>query len=117
MKQKDLDLLNEIKDIPIIKQYCELIKKFSTFEIENKPKKYVYKSTEKYDYIVVKPYLRIDMNTENKYYFRKTGYDGEIKSKVSPRKIYLCESLCNKSEDYIKERLNKSLKDLESKGE
>lgn len=117
MKQEDLDLLNEIKDIPIIKQYCDFLSKLSRFEIENEPKKYVYKSTEKYDYIVVEPHLRIDMNAEHKYYFRKIGYDGEIKSKISSRKIYLCESLCNRSEDYIKERLDKSLKDLESKGE
>lgn len=117
MKQEDLDLLNEIKDIPIIKQYCELITKISTFEIENKPEKYIYKSTEKYDYIIIKPYLKIDMNEKYKYYFRKTGYDGVIKSNISPRKIYLCESLCNRSEDYIKERLDKNLKDLESKGE
>ena len=114
MKQEDLDLLNQIKDIPIIKQYCELISKMSTFDIENKPKEYIYKSTEKYDYIIIEPCKIIEIK-DNKYYFSQTGYDGKIKSKTSPKNIYLCESLCNKNEEEIKERLDRQFNKLEGK--
>ena len=113
MNQEDLDLFNQIKDIPIIKQYDELLSKMSTFDIENKPKEYIYKSTEKYDYVIIEPCKIIDIK-DNKYYFRHTGYDGKINSKTSNQKLYLCLSLCHKSEEEIKERLDRELNWLES---
>lgn len=115
--QKAIDIVNENKDNPIIKEYCEalhiIVSASDDYRLHENKGNY-YKSSDKYDYYIVEPYEVLDIKNGN-YYFRQTGYDSYAEERdmktgrTTNKKLFLCRSYCNYSLEKIKKVIDEHI--------
>lgn len=110
MTKEEIETFNAIKDLPIIKQYIDLLDKVCSFNA-NKPKERFYKSSKKYDYFIELPYEDLTLDSQFNYYIRKRGYSYNGKNKKTGSVRYFCLSLCNYTLKEIKEKIDESIKE------
>ena len=118
MNIEEIEIFNAIKDLPIIKQYTDLLDKIVSFN-SNKPKEKYYKSSKLRDYYIEMPYDKLDINKEGNYYIRKCGYSYNGKRKDESSTLYGCLSYCNYSLKKIKQMIDENIdkENLEDLGE
>ena len=89
----------------IIEKYHESIRlingEIDKFKVPN----VFYKSTRDYNYYIQLPCEEY-VFTENGVELRKRGYDGMALNKKGNSGLRLCQALCNRSFEYIKESLD-----------
>lgn len=108
MSEEEIETFNAIKDLPIIKQYTDLLDKIVSFN-DKKPKEKYYKSSQLRDYYIEMPYNRLTLNSEGKYYIKKCNYSYNGKRKDKGSTLYGCLSYCNYSLKGIKKEIDKSI--------
>jgi len=108
MSKEELETFNAIKDLPIIKQYIDLLDKVCSFQ-ETKPKEKYYKSSQKYDYFIQMPFEELTIDSEGKYYIRKRNYSYIGKRKDGKSTLYSCLSYYHYSLKEIKQMIDKSI--------
>ena len=118
MNIEEIETFNAIKDLPIIKQYIDLLDKIVSFN-SGKPKEKYYKSSILRDYYIEMPYDKLDLDNEGKYYIRKCGYSYNGKRKDKSSTLCACLSYCNYSLKEIKQMIDKNIEkdNLEDLGE
>ena len=110
MNEEEIETFNAIKDLPIIKQYLDLLDKIVSFN-DKKPKEKYYKSSQLRDYYIEMPYEQLTLNSEGKYYIQKRGYSYNGKRKDKSSTLYGCLSYCNYSLKEIKKEIDKSIEE------
>lgn len=108
MSKEEIETLNAIKDLPIIKQYIDLLDKVCGFQ-ETKPKEKYYKSSQKYDYFIQMPFEQLTIDSEGKYYIRKCSYSYIGKRKDRKSTLYGCLSYCHYSLKEIKQMIDEHI--------
>lgn len=109
MSEEEIETFNAIKDLPIIKQYTDLLHKIVSFN--KKPKEKYYKSSQLRDYYIEMPYDELTLNSEGKYYIKKCSYSYNGKRKDKSSTVYGCLSYCNYSLKEIKKKIDKSIEE------
>lgn len=103
-----LDFLTENENNEIINKYHECLRVKNEFERINIPETKYFMSSKKYNYYIEQPYKSVEF-INGKYEIITRGYNGIGKSNDEKLSINFCQSLCNRTEEYIKTSIKRHI--------
>ena len=111
--EEAIKFVNEHQNDELIKKYesaRSLVLKEYEDSREKRNNEIYYKSSKKYDYFLVPPHKELGVN-EGKWCYEEIGWDANGHKLNGKRVLYFCLSLCKLTEEQIKLRVERAIKE------